>query len=340
MRAATIDIRDLRAGTIDAAPAPARWTSRVALFSVGLLTATLILHRVFSMATPVAINLVMVALAGALLSLALALVATIRIWRYGEGGAARVVTGAVVSLALLGWPAAFLPQLRGLPEINDISTDTASPPPFEQLGRIRPKGANTAAYPGAAFAKAQAEAYPDLRPLEVTRSAEEAFEIALEALRRQKMTIVREEPPATGTQKPGHIEATDRTLVVGFTDDVAVRVAGDDKRARIDIRSASRYGRHDLGRNAERARRVLKEIVARLEATVPTATGERVGRVRRKIERAVPKRLIGRDQVQGAHRTQQGRGPADARRGQEPKGSPPPRDDRRGRDRRPAQSFE
>jgi len=37
------------------------------------------------------------------------------------------------------------------------------------------------------------------------------------------------------------------------------------------VRSASRFGRHDLGRNAERVRQVLKEIVMRLESVVPAA---------------------------------------------------------------------
>ena len=44
---------------------------------------------------------------------------------------------------------------------------------------------------------------------------------------------------------------------------------GDDEHARIDVRSASRYGRHDLGRNADRVRQILKEIVVRMESVVP-----------------------------------------------------------------------
>jgi hypothetical protein len=35
------------------------------------------------------------------------------------------------------------------------------------------------------------------------------------------------------------------------------------------VRSASRFGRHDLGSNADRVRQILKEIVVRMESVVP-----------------------------------------------------------------------
>ena len=132
-------------------------------------------------------------------------------------------------------------------------------------------GANPVAYPGAAFAAAQAAAYPDIKPIEINRSADEAFELAADAIRRLKMNIVRQDPPDLETGRPGIIEVVDRTLILGFYDDVVIRVAGNDEHARIDVRSASRYGRHDLGRNAERVRQILKEIVVRMESVVPAA---------------------------------------------------------------------
>jgi hypothetical protein len=51
-------------------------------------------------------------------------------------------------------------------------------------------------------------------------------------------------------------------------------VAGTEQHARVDVRSASRYGGHDLGRNADRVRVILKEIVTVMESTVPAARGE------------------------------------------------------------------
>ena len=83
-------------------------------------------------------------------------------------------------------------------------------------------------------------------------------------------------PGETGA---GRIEATDRTLVMGFTDDVVVQVKGDDAHAIIDVRSVSRYGMHDLGANAARIRKLFEEVTAALEKGEKTV-----------LEQAAPKK--------------------------------------------------
>lgn len=143
------------------------------------------------------------------------------------------------------------------------------------MAAIRPAGANTTTYPGESFASKQREAYPDLQSLWVNRSSAEAFEIAKDAFERQGLRLLKAAPPGQGISRPGRIEAVDKTLVLGFSDDVVARIIGNSQSARIDLRSASRYGRHDLGRNAKRIRRLLREINARLEATVPAQRGRR-----------------------------------------------------------------
>jgi hypothetical protein len=47
---------------------------------------------------------------------------------------------------------------------------------------------------------------------------------------------------------------------MGFRDDVAVRIRAIGQGARVDVRSASRYGRHDFGTNAARVRVLLDDI--------------------------------------------------------------------------------
>jgi uncharacterized protein (DUF1499 family) len=249
----------------------ARWTSRIALFSVGILATAMLLHRLLSLPTPIALNLVAVAFGGAVLSILLAIAASVGVWRTGRSGTSRIVFGTVVSLGLLLWPLIYLPSYERLPKINDVTTDAVNPPAFVMLARLRGPGLNAPDYPGAAFAQAQAAAYPDIKPIEINRSVDEAFELAAGALRRLKMEIARQQAPDLETGRPGVIEAVDRTLILGFYDDVAVRVAGNEEHARIDVRSASRVGRYDLGRNAERVRQILKEIVVRLESAVPVA---------------------------------------------------------------------
>lgn len=251
------------------------WCAGVAVFSAALVFSALFLHRLFSIPTPVALNLLKLSIFGGLVSLALGALATVDIWRNGSRGVARVVFGGLVAMCIVGWPLTALPTIRALPEINDVTTDTDSPPQFVALAASRPPGSNRADYPGEAFAVPQRQAYPDLKPLLINRSVAEAYEVSVDAVRRLGMKSVSETPPGDEAPATGLVEAVDRTMIWGFYDDIVIRVVGNRLTAQVDVRSASRYGRHDLGRNATRVREILAEIVSRLEATV---TGPRTSR--------------------------------------------------------------
>ncbi len=256
--------------------AASRWTSRIALFSLLLIITAFFLHRVLGMPTPIAYNLVLTAYGGVALALLVAGIAAVGIWRNDQAGTARVVFSLLLCLAMLSGPLLYVALARDYPPINDITTDLVTPPKFETLARVRGgRGDNPVQYPGQAFAVVQARAYPDLKPLLVDRSSEEVFELVVDAVKKLKMEILRQDSPGDAASQPGVIEAVDRTLVGGFYDDVAIRVAGDNDKARVDIRSASRFGSTDFGNNAERVRELMREIVARLDVTVPTAEAER-----------------------------------------------------------------
>ncbi len=261
---------------VEGAPALARWTGRLAIFSLVLAAFAIIGHRFFGMATPVLLALLKLAFAGAILGLVLAVFAAGRIWRHGGPGAARVVLAITIGLGMIAWPLSFYPTIQRLPMLNDVTTDTVAPPAFVTLLNVRKNtGANSMTYNADVFAALQQKAYPDIKPMLVNRSVEETFDLVVDAVRRQRMRILRETPPADENAGVGSLEAVDRTLIMGFPDDVAIRVTGNDASARVDIRSASRYGRHDLGRNVERVRDLMREIVARLESTIPGAAENR-----------------------------------------------------------------
>ncbi len=247
---------------------------RIAVFSAVLILLALVLHRFGRIETPLAIGLVLTGFAGAGLALISGLAAGVVIWRRGLTGAWSAVAGIAVSLAIFAWPASVAPIYLRLPPLNDVTTDTEHPPEFAVLSRERPKAANPITYRGNAFAEMQEQYYPEVRPLVLDRAAEEVFDAVGEAVRRLRWRIVAEEPPqADGSA--GHIEAEDRTLILGFTDDVVVRVESDGGATRVDVRSLSRYGGHDFGRNAHRIREFYAELRARLDATVPTAAASR-----------------------------------------------------------------
>jgi hypothetical protein len=79
------------------------------------------------------------------------------------------------------------------------------------------------------------------------------------------------QPPATGRVsdlqaapsdggRDGVIEAVAHSLILGFPEDVVVRIRATADGTRIDARSASRYGRTDLGSNAQRVGDLLTDV--------------------------------------------------------------------------------
>lgn len=245
-----------------------RWTQSVAAFALLLLVVTFFLHRLFGMPTVVALNLAKVAYIIAGLALVLALTGGYYIWRTGAEGTSHLTIGVVIAVAILLAPPMILQASSGVPALSDVTTDFAHPPPFQNLAKQRGPGANPVRYQREAFAGLQREYYPDLKPMMVGRPAAETFALVVDALKRENLDIAREVPPGEDGATPGYLEAIDRTLIFGFYDDVAIRVASTGGQTRIDMRSASRYGRHDLGRNATRMRTLMRQVVTRLEETI------------------------------------------------------------------------
>ena len=123
------------------------WALRVAGFSVALIVSAAVLHRLFGLATPVALNLLLLAFAGAVLALLLAGYALWRIWQRGYRGTGSALVAIAIAAAILMWPVSLLPTMRALPMINDVSTDIVQPPEFVEAAR-RPRGTNSIEYPG------------------------------------------------------------------------------------------------------------------------------------------------------------------------------------------------
>ena len=249
--------------------ATAQWSIRLALFSAALTVAGVVLHRLFSMPTPFALNVFTLGFLLAALAIVLGLLALAFIWRTGSTGFPSAIGGLFFAGLVLGWPLSFLPTVLTEPAINDITTDPNNPPELSQAARLRPAGSQSTVYPGPKASRIQAQLYPDLQPLIVERPVEETMELVASALRRSRLEIVGETEP--DRNQTARIEAVATTPVIGFRDDIAIRIVGRGGLSRIDIRSASRWGRHDFGRNAARVRDLVRAILQRLQSTVPGA---------------------------------------------------------------------
>ncbi len=87
-----------------------------------------------------------------------------------------------------------------------------------------------------------------MQPIRTDMRPEAAFEHALETARAMGWEIVASDARA------GRIEATATTFWYGFKDDVVIRVRPMATGSRVDLRSVSRVGQSDLGKNAARIR--------------------------------------------------------------------------------------
>ena len=244
------------------------WARRCALFSLAATVLVIVIVR----AGWIELDPSLAAVTGALgvggVAILLAVAALVAIWREGIEGLGPALLAIVIGAVLLAYPAYLGARYLRTPAISDVTTDMSDPPRFDQAARFRPR--DTIEYPGAAAATRQRAWYPDIEPLQMATTAQIAFEAARAVVGKRKWTVILDRPPQPG-RRDGQIEAIARTPILGFREDVVVRVRGSADGARVDVRSASRHGHHDLGSNATRVRSLLEDI----DDTVATLIEER-----------------------------------------------------------------
>jgi uncharacterized protein (DUF1499 family) len=239
------------------------------------------------------------------LALALAIYAFVDIWNSGVHGAGMAIAGAIYALPCLLALGAVAAAAIAYPRLADISTDPVDPPAIEALGDApAPRGPDPTlqgtAYPDIApriYAQPVAAVYGAARELVEQRGWKILREIppaslpaataarterrtdASDAILDAKTTVTqsRGEAVATAAVNPppraqagsaaeaGTLQAVAATPLLGFPDDVVIAIKQDPAGTRVDMRSASRLGQHDLGQNARRIRRLLADLDVALQ---------------------------------------------------------------------------
>jgi len=233
------------------------WSSRLGLFAFVVAALSIIIVRSALLEIVPALATFAAALVFAALAILLAFAGFVVIWRKGVLGLGRALLGLFLGVALLAYPGYLGIRAVRLPPISDITTDLVNPPRFDVLARLRPR--DRVDYPGAAAAALQRAAYPDIAPLDLDVPVRVAYDAALALITKRKWTIGDARAPGPG-RREGVIEAVTRTPIMGFRDDVVIRFVPLGQGTRIDMRSASRVGTHDLGANASRIRSMFEDI--------------------------------------------------------------------------------
>ena len=95
--------------------------------------------------------------------------------------------------------------------------------------------------------------------MELEVPVDRAYAITLQLVNKRKWLVIDERAPAP-PRRIGRIEAVARTPIMGFREDVSIRVVPDGEDSRVDIRSSSRYFESDLGSNAARIAKLIDDL--------------------------------------------------------------------------------
>ena len=157
-----------------------------------------------------------------------------------------VIIGIVLGVVAWGIPYMWLIKAESVPAIHDITTDTANPPRFQPgVLALRKEAQNSAVYRGTEIAAQQAKAYPDIQPLVFKLPATTVYAAALRTVQTLDWKLDSNDPVT------GIIEATSTSTWFGFKYDVVIRIQAIANSSRLDIRSESRMGEGDAGKNAQ-----------------------------------------------------------------------------------------
>ena len=230
-------------------PALVNWLGYIILALLLALPAAVLTVR--SGAWQQGLLLYAIACAGAALALLLAVLLMVlprfAPWRKGLAGRALLaLPGTLLLLSLLG--------AGQYPRIHDISTDLQDPPVFTAAGQQRGPDSNGLESDPATM-ELQARAYPDLQTLRTSLDYDDMFDGAVRLATDMGWDIYLQDRNA------GIIEAVDTTTVMGFKDDIVIRIRTNAEGTLVDLRSVSRVGVGDLGANANR----IKAFIAGLQ---------------------------------------------------------------------------
>ncbi|MDK1023280.1 MAG: DUF1499 domain-containing protein [Gammaproteobacteria bacterium] len=162
----------------------------------------------------------------------------------------------VLPLGVMGYQ---IVKAFGVPPIHDITTDTDNPPVFDRAVGLRGERSNTLDYgteslPAEKLAALQRAAYPHIKTVHSDLAPDLVFDRMVEIIGRNNHELI------TKDKQNGLIEAVSTSFWFGFKDDLVIRIQATQNGSSMDIRSVSRVGQSDLGANAARIAKLVKDF--------------------------------------------------------------------------------
>ncbi len=235
----------------------ARWSLRCAIFALALMVVAVLLHRFGRIETGPFLSVMALGALIAALGLVLSVIGLIGLWLHGYAGGRRAAAAlALCLIALAPFDYAFYKALT-LPRVADISTDLTDPP---QLGFGGKSGLNPAL---------QSAAYPEVTGRRYGTPGESLLALVERLVSEAGWRIIvrRGNLDAAGEML---LEAEATSLIIGFKDQIVIRVTDEGDTSYVDMRSRSGFGEYDMGANAARIAKFMQALDA-LAALAPSA---------------------------------------------------------------------
>ena len=193
------------------------------------------------------------------------------VWNGLKQNRGAMLLGVIALLVPLGAAVLFWNAWQNISNnpIHDVTTNPNDPPMFsdrivalrqaEDANALKDYRAPLDYADGRSTAELNRRLYGHLQPLVTDAPVSEAMAEVEEAMREAGFENVE------ANERAGIVEGTAETFWFGFEDDVVARVrAVEDRGSVIDLRSVSRVGQSDLGKNAERVGELRTAIEQRL----------------------------------------------------------------------------
>ena len=197
-------------------------------------------------------------LLGGLCGLLALVLGLIGLWRTrattGREGRGRALRGALLGAAILALIAGAAGSARGLPAINDITTNPDDPPAFAHAGQLPGNEGRDLSYPS----RLRREAARGLSESRVRSGSRRACPMPSSSACARRSRSAGRSPTATRRAarwrrpRPRASSASSTTSACGCEPTASATV--------VDVRSKSRVGRGDMGANAKRIEAFRKKL--------------------------------------------------------------------------------
>ncbi len=265
------------------------WCRRLALFAMPFFAITILLHRWEAITSAQAMWLV----AAGLVILAIAIVLAIRsitqLWNEGAKGGKAMTAGLLLSAIMLA-PFAYMTMLAfAFPPINDVATNVRQVPAFAARPALRggwPTIVGADGGYGEDHALVVLREFPKVGPRRYAAGPERVFEAVAEIVADRGWAVSRvhglpddeeleggpdeEDSSALAAAGDGQlegarpddifVEAVARTAIFAFKNDVVIQIISEEENTLVEMRAASRWGRHDFGENARIIERFMRDL--------------------------------------------------------------------------------